>query len=252
MAIQLIIFAAAAAGLQAPPAAAPAHHDSSFEHPGRAFLSPMGEPVFGRTPGEDGLVAWFQQVDRNHDGVITVDEMVADADHFFDTLDTNHDGEIDPDEIAHYESVIAPEVRSRWIASGPFADAASDQQSSNGARSRGGNGPDGGRGGSRGGHRGGSRNVDYGGLGGDDEAAAGRFGLLEIPEPVASADSDFDRSVSREEFRSAATARFKLLDIDHSGRLTLPELERIREAAEADARHPDRPQRDDSEASPHD
>ena len=257
MAFPLIIIAATAVIIQAAqPSAGPPQNRDAVQRPGHAFLSPMGEPVFGRTPNEDGLVVWFQQVDRNHDGQITVDEMVADADRFFAILDTDHDGEIDPDEIAQYETVIAPEVRTRWIASGPSPFDESNPQSSDEARTGGGGlgggpgGPGGeGRGGNRGGHRSSGRNADYGGFGGDDESAAGRFGLLEIPEPVSSADSDFDRAVSKEEFRSAAIARFKLLDIDHTGRLTLPELERIRQAAEADARHPAK-DRSDEEESP--
>jgi len=54
---------------------------------------------------------------------------------------------------------------------------------------------------------------------------------LQIPEPVASADSNFNRGVSPEEFRDAATKRFLLLDSCHSGKLTLPELQNIRQAA---------------------
>jgi Ca2+-binding EF-hand superfamily protein len=76
---------------------------------GRAFISPMGEPFHS---GGDGLVAWFQQADRNHDGSVTLDELKADAQRFYQTLDSNKDGEIDPDEVERYENVIAPEVRS--------------------------------------------------------------------------------------------------------------------------------------------
>jgi Ca2+-binding EF-hand superfamily protein len=196
VAVGLILIAAvAAAQAQAQSASVappPEWHTGRFtgEGAGRPFMSPMGEPFVGQTAGEDGLLVWFRQADRNHDGVITADEMAADAERFFQTLDTNHDGEIDPDEIAHYENV-------------------------SGASS--------------------------GGLGGDDEAAAGRYGLLEIPEPVTSADADFNRAVSTNEFRNAAIARFQLLDIDHTGRLTLPELQGIRKAAASAARRPPKP-----------
>jgi Ca2+-binding EF-hand superfamily protein len=193
----------------------------------------MGEPFFGRTEGEDGLVAWFQQADRNHDGFLTSDEMTADAQRFFDILDSNHDGEIDPDEIAHYENVIAPEVRSGFIRS-PEPQSAAPQQQGGWSGGHGGRG-----GGGHRGHRGGGEG-SFGGNsgGGDDEARAGRYGLLEIPEPVASADSDFNRGVSAQEFRSAAIQRFQQLDISHSGRLTLSELQGIRQAAIADSRRP--------------
>jgi Ca2+-binding EF-hand superfamily protein len=64
-----------------------------------------------------------------------------------------------------------------------------------------------------------------------NETAAGRFGLLQIPEPVTAADANFNRGVSAEEFRSAANSRFRLLDASNTGRLTLPELRGIRQAA---------------------
>src|SRR5438067_3324258 len=79
---------------------------------GVPFISPMGEPIRARTPNEDTLARWFNQVDRNHDGFLTPDEMVADAERYFtEVLDTNHDGQIDPDELVHYEWTIAPEVQ---------------------------------------------------------------------------------------------------------------------------------------------
>jgi Ca2+-binding EF-hand superfamily protein len=206
-------------------------------------MSPMGEPFFGRTADEDGLAVWFEQADRNHDGVLTPDEMTADAQRFFETLDTNHDGEIDPDEIAHYENVVAPEVRTGYIRS-PETETAQGQGQggwSGGGGGRGGGG--GGRGGGGGHHggrgRGGGGNeggASFGG--GDDEARAGRYGLLEIPEPVASADTDFNRGVSAEEFRNAALQRFQILDLDHKGRLTLSELQGIRREALSDSKRP--------------
>ncbi len=244
MPLPLIIIAAAAAA-QSPQNVG--HRPDDGERLGRAFLSPMGEPVFGRTPGEEGLIVWFQQVDRNHDGVITVDEMEADADRFFNVLDTNHDGQIDPDEVAHYETVIAPEVRTRAIEMTRSENGSSQDNSRQGRH--------GGGGGHRGGRSGGAsrQSNDFGaGFGSDDEAGAGRYGLLQIPEPVASADSNFDRTVSREEFREAAISRFRLLDIDHTGRLTLPELQNIRRAAEAEARHPTQSTSNQDSDVPHD
>lgn len=75
---------------------------------------------------------------------------------------------------------------------------------------------------------------------GDSEAGAGRLGLLQIPEPVISADTDFNRGVSAAEFRRAAIKRFALLDVNHTGRLTLDELYGVRSAASAAARRPPR------------
>ncbi len=192
---------------------------------GRPFMSPMGEPVFGRTPREEGLAAWFAQADLNHDGSLTVDEMTADAERFFQTLDTNHDGEIDPDEISHYEQVIAPEVHTRALAAAPTPATTGNQR---GAGER--------HGGGRGHRGGGAFAGNFGDR--DDEAGAGRYGLLQIPEPVVSADADFNRGVSREEFKAAAAKRFQMLDMTRSGRLTLSELEGIRRAAASAANRP--------------
>jgi Ca2+-binding EF-hand superfamily protein len=68
---------------------------------------------------------------------------------------------------------------------------------------------------------------------------AARFGLLDLPEPVASADADFNRGVSLNEFRQAAAKRFAALDLDQRGRLTLAGLELVRPAAEPEEHKPD-------------
>ena len=82
------------------------------------FISPMGEPFRSHQAGDDTLANWFNQADRNHDGMLTASEMVSDADRFFALLDTNHDGEIDPDELVNYEWRIAPEIQV--MSSQPF------------------------------------------------------------------------------------------------------------------------------------
>jgi Ca2+-binding EF-hand superfamily protein len=113
----LFLLAAALAGAQMTDEGHRAHLAPMSQNPGldtgrgrRAFISPMGEPF--RVPGGDGLTAWFQQADRNHDGSVTLDELKLDAQRFFEALDLNHDHQIDPDEIDHYENVVAPEVRT--------------------------------------------------------------------------------------------------------------------------------------------
>ena len=67
----------------------------------------------------------------------------------------------------------------------------------------------------------------------DSHQGAARFGLLDLPEPVTAADSNFNRGVSREEFRQAATQRFLALDLDHHGYLTIAGLQTIRPAPPA-------------------
>ena len=64
-----------------------------------------------------------------------------------------------------------------------------------------------------------------------------RYSLLNIPEPLASADADFNRGVSLSEFEHAAGQRFVLLDSKRDGKLTLPELQMIAQATAASRRH---------------
>jgi Ca2+-binding EF-hand superfamily protein len=190
MIVSLLLIAGAGALQAAQPAAAA----SPAANLGRSFLSPMGETFYGRTAGEDGLVPWFEQADRNHDGSLTAVEMIADAQRYFQVLDSNHDGEIDPDEMAHYEE-ITPQLRARSIVTTTRLP-------------------------------GGEQDVQV-----DNETSAGRLGLLQIPQPVSSADTNFNRGVSLAEFSRAANDRFALLDFRRTGRLTLSELQDVRRAA---------------------
>lgn len=197
--------------------AAPAQTPSSAPivvtaHPWAPFISPMGEPFRARSETDDTLTRWFQQADRDRDGYLTAAEMQTDAERFFATLDTDHDGEIDPDELANYEYEIAPDVQvmSRTKrAPGDPAPKAIEGNSEKHVRERG------------------KRRREEGyaslGLGGALQGAA-RYSLLNIPEPVAAADTDFNRSITSEEFRQAAYARFQLLDTARHGRLSLAQL----------------------------
>ena len=190
-ALMLLLSAAA-------PVASPSANWGGPHRFGRFFISPMGEP-FSADRGGDALADWFHQADRNHDGQITIEEMQQDAERFFAILDTNHDGEIDPDEITHYETVIAPDGPGLRLA---LAESGGGGQVRH--------------------HRGGGGRPESGLQG------RARFGLLDLPEPVVSADSDFNGGVSLDEFKSAAVKRFSALDVDHRGLLTLDVLESLR------------------------
>ena len=215
MPLTFLLLALAPAPAQAPqPSPAPAY---TPHRGGRLFISPMGEPFRPKDREDDSLADWFGQADGNHDGQLTLAEMQQDADRFFAQLDTNHDGEIDPDEISHYENVVAPEVTS-GSSFGLIEGGGEDRR---------------GRG-----HRAGFFSGAE-----DNHQGAGRFGLLDLPEPVVSADSNFNRGVSQAEFRQAAGQRFIALDVDHHGYLTLPVLETIRPAPPA---APNKPKKSDT------
>jgi hypothetical protein len=178
-------------------------------HAWAPFISPMGEPFRPRTATDDTLARWFNQADRNHDGLLTQDEMVADAARFFATLDSDSDGEIGPEELIHYEWELAPDIQVNSRLQRLPGEAApakppeeADAESRRPRRGRG--------------------DADW--LAGGLQGAA-RYGLLNMPEPVAAADADFNRAISRAEFDQAAVARFQLLDRVRRGGLTLAALE---------------------------
>jgi hypothetical protein len=187
-------------------------------HAWAPFISPMGEPFRARTKADDTLVLWFARADTNGDGAITPDEMQADATRFFAALDSNADGEIEPEELVHYEWEVAPDVQvsaRKLPAPGETPDASEKRR----------------------------RAADLAALDDDDLSrrrgkrankgnleGAARYGLLNLPEPVAAADADFNRGISLREFGLAAASRFELLDTAKHGRLTLPQLQEIRTA----------------------
>jgi Ca2+-binding EF-hand superfamily protein len=179
-------------------------------HAWAPFISPMGEPFRPRSATDDTLARWFNQADRNHDGQLTADEMRADADRFFALLDTDGDGLIGPEELIQYEWELAPDVqlssrlkRHPGEAAPPKAAGEVEQTAEHRRYRRGDGEPD-----------------SLTGLQG-----AARYGLLNLPEPVAAADADFDRAVTRPEFEAAALYRFQLLDRDRRGAITLDALE---------------------------
>lgn len=172
----------------------------------QVFISPAGEP-FRADPGQPYPVAlWFAGADANHDGVLSREEFLADALRFFDRLDADKSGVLDGFEVSAYERNIAPEIVQ--------ASAMPQQAPPSGG------GPDGGDGE-------GPRRRRDGGLG-NMLLGATPYALLAEPQPVMGADADFNRRVTRDEATRAANARFKLLDKDGDGRLTLAELPQTR------------------------
>jgi Ca2+-binding EF-hand superfamily protein len=179
-------------------------------YPWAPFISPMGEPFRARSTNDDPFARWFRQADHDGDGFLTADEMRTDAVRFFERLDSDRNGKINSEELVAYETEIAPEVQvnSNWKRT--RLEAAADKQSDVDRDRR------------EGKRRRGDR-VD--GYHPDGLQGAARYGLLNIPEPVAGADLDLNGTVTIDEFRRSAGYRFQLLDTEHQGRLTLRELE---------------------------
>jgi len=164
------------------------------------FLSPMGEPFRPTGDDDDPVKRWFVQADRDHDGKLTALEMLLDADRFFLTLDKDADGELLPPEVHAYEQDIAPEIRLYQRRADPKAPGQADQRRARADRAARATTP------------------------GDGAIGAGRYAFLNIPNPVASADLDLNRSVSRQEFRAAAAERFDDLDVKQEKALTIARL----------------------------
>lgn len=208
-------------------------------HAWAPFISPMGQPFRARSPTDDTLADWFVAADTNRDGALTAAEMQADADRFFAKLDTDHDGEIEPDEIAQYEYDVAPEIQvmskvrpvpgqaAPALAAKPDADEFADlgrKESRASRRAR--------------------ADQDFASLGfGGALQGAARYSLLNLPEPVAAADADFNGAVTLQEFRAAALERFALLDSARQGRLSVAQLEALPHAPKPDRTRSEREDR---------
>ena len=177
--------------------------------PWAPFVSPMGEPFRSRSPEDDPLARWFHQTDVDQDGMLTADEMRGDAERFFARLDANQDARIDSEERMIYESEIAPEVQSNSQWKRTRKEIATEVRSGDDSDRR-----------DR--RRRWDNRIDGYQL--DGLQGGARYGLLNLPEPVAGADADFDRFVSLDEFRRAASYRFQLLDSDRVGSLKLQDL----------------------------
>ena len=207
---------------------------------GQLFISPAGKP-FRAGPGDPYPVAqWFADADADHDGKLTRAELRQDAAAFFHELDVDKDGVIDGPEVFRYEHSVAPEILGLVARNGGGPQGGSSQ----GGGSRGG-----GMGGHGGGRHGGGRSggpSSSGGGSGAREAApqgAGLYSLINQPEPVAAADTDFDGKITLPEFLAASDRHFAALDTAGAGFLTLSGLPQTPVQAR-DAAHRNHPHQD--------
>jgi hypothetical protein len=169
-------------------ASARAADSSDLEGPQNLFISPSGEPFTASVDDPYPIVKWFKRMDKKGDGMVDRDEFRADALTFFDTLDRNHDGILGQAEIQVYEHTIVPEI---LYQNGTPAPAAQDDDTPQKLT--------------------------------PDQGAA-FYGLFQEPEPVMSADRNFDFLVSRQEFLDQADRHFRALDVKGKGYLTLSDL----------------------------
>lgn len=175
-------------------AAGPADAQES-EGRARYFLSPMGE-LF-RSGGNDRSPheAWFVAADLDASGYLDLREMQQDALRFFRLLDADGSGEIGTDEITRYQTEMVPGAVGRQAFGGNGGRAGEDRSGNRSMRVRQGGGSVGG-------------------------------GMTSSAHPIATADRNADGRITREEFLLAAEERWRNLDANKDGRLTLDEAAR--------------------------
>ena len=164
--------------------------------PVRGFISPMGEPFHAPFDKPYPSAIWFAQADTDHDGKLSRAEFRADAMRFFKLLDVNGDGKISDMETIRYEHQVAPEIITATVDT-------SDTQAPPSAEDNG--------------------SAVHTPLSSIRQGAS-FFSFLNDPEPVRSADADFNNKVSVDEWMAMADRKFKALDPDDTGYLTLSTL----------------------------
>jgi hypothetical protein len=228
----LLLTLSACMGGGRPPGPPPGGPESSLDRPqGPAlFISPAGKPFRASSDGVEPRRAWFGEADRDADGALSREEMVLDALAFFTTLDLDRDDVLDGPEVTRYETVVVPEILRQLGMTGEASTASGPA----GGGPRGGR-PDGGRGGppgrgpggGDGGPAGGKGRGGPGGPGGGAAVqlqGAARFGLLNDPQPIMSADFDLSRRVTRAEYERKAGELFVELDRNGDGAIGFEEL----------------------------
>ncbi len=196
-------------------AALAASAEPARPQPMQLFIAPSGEPFRVPVGAPYPVAAWFARADADHDGQLTRGEFRRDALLFFPQLDMNKDGVIDGKEIERYEQELVPEVRVGFGSGGQGYNAptlAYDGPNDPAVRRAG---------------------QDDGNADAAPRVAkvlpelprgAGRYALINAPEPVVAADADLNRRITPGEMTAAADRRFSLLDPDGMGYLTLATL----------------------------
>jgi hypothetical protein len=183
-------------------------------HLPRPTFSPNGEPLVGpQWPAScgDALDAWFDRADTNHDGALTMAEFEADAVRQFNAMDLRHDGKVTAAELSTYRQSV---MGNRYASiSTPEAAARRRARDEDDSGDRGG------------GYSGESRRRR------DDSSmpAPDSKGTMpaDQPDPVMSADTNLDGSVTLDEFRILVHQNFADLDRDHTGSIGKSDVRRL-------------------------
>jgi Ca2+-binding EF-hand superfamily protein len=183
--------------------------DTRLPDSANLFISPCGEPFTADTKAAYPIVNWFNRADTNHDGKLDIDEMRADAARFFKVLDINRDGVIDSQEVTVYETRVVPEILGPSGALETGIVRVSLQATPDAVSPVSPVEP-------------GSDPIIKEHLNADEGAVF--FSLFREPEPVRSADRNFDYRITLQEFLALSDRHFHALDVDNKGYLTLATL----------------------------
>jgi hypothetical protein len=194
---------------------------SSHKGPTPPTFSPNGEPLIPPQWPEkcdDALDAWFDRLDTGHTGTLTHAQLLADAEKQYKLMDLRHDGKVTAEELSkyrlsvmggHYLSVSTPGERSFFglggdedrpgdRLGGAFGDGSPDDDNPRHKRNEN------------------NRPVDaYAAM------------VTDQPDPVMTADTDLDGSVTWDEMRALVAQNFADFDKSHEGVITKSEVEKI-------------------------
>jgi Ca2+-binding EF-hand superfamily protein len=189
---------------------------SSHKGPPPPTFSPNGEPLvppLWPAKCEDALDSWFDRLDAAHAGKLTLATLQDDAKRQYQQMDMRRDGKVTAEELSryrlaqmngHYLSVSTPGERAALGGRNDDEDRPGDRLDD----------------------AMGDDNPRHGRRKNDEDRPRDAYAAMvtDQPDPVMTADTDLDGSVTWEEFRALVAQDFADFDKEHAGFITKDEL----------------------------